>query len=347
VDISFSDDSSRIVTASLDGTARVWDAASGAPLTGLEHLLGVRTARFDPSGRRVVTASFDKTAAIWDVATDDRPLPVWAALAERCTPFKLVDGNLVRRGSASIGCPSAEISPRERLLQAGSLLTAGAGYLPTWPAVAARQFTEALTIYRDSTRADGMRLASWYLAVSASIAGDLPAARTVLGSEGKDSEPGLLTSLAAFAHETMLRPDLALALVERARAISPKDPELLVNHAELLLALGRYSDARAAATAALPYSSPQRRVVLLAIAWASARLAGRPASGGELLSAYRKCAPGSSLDFMFTGTKHALRYGRHDPAEVEPVLKLLEDLEKPIDPKMEIGLNRSPRPSSP
>ena len=68
---AFSPDGQRIVTASADKTARVWDAATGKPIG--EPLKGhegaVKSAAFSPDGKRIVTASLDKTARIWDAAT--------------------------------------------------------------------------------------------------------------------------------------------------------------------------------------------------------------------------------------------------------------------------------------
>jgi WD40 repeat protein len=67
---SFSLDGNRIVTASLDRTARVWDAATGRDIAVLKgHELALVSAAFSPDGTRVVTASYDKTARIWDAAT--------------------------------------------------------------------------------------------------------------------------------------------------------------------------------------------------------------------------------------------------------------------------------------
>ena len=60
----------RVVTAGHDGTARVWDALTGAPLSPpLCHEQDVKSARFSPDGARVVTASGDGTARVWDAAT--------------------------------------------------------------------------------------------------------------------------------------------------------------------------------------------------------------------------------------------------------------------------------------
>jgi hypothetical protein len=67
---SFSPDGSRIVTASWDKTARVWDAATGKEIAILRgHDEQVDSAAFSPDGSRIVTASRDKTARIWDAST--------------------------------------------------------------------------------------------------------------------------------------------------------------------------------------------------------------------------------------------------------------------------------------
>jgi WD40 repeat protein len=66
----FSPDGTRIVTASLDQTARLWDAATAKEIAVLRgHDGAVSSAAFSPDGTRIVTASSDWTARMWDAAT--------------------------------------------------------------------------------------------------------------------------------------------------------------------------------------------------------------------------------------------------------------------------------------
>ncbi|MEM7530405.1 MAG: NB-ARC domain-containing protein, partial [Pseudomonadota bacterium] len=66
----FSPDGTRVLTASLDRTARLWDVETGMEVRPFEgHGAGVWSAVFSPDGTRVLTASWDDTARLWDVET--------------------------------------------------------------------------------------------------------------------------------------------------------------------------------------------------------------------------------------------------------------------------------------
>src|SRR6185437_8853394 len=65
-----SPDGRRIVTASADRTARVWDATTGKQLVELSgHEDSVSDAEFSADGLRIVTASRDRSVRVWESAT--------------------------------------------------------------------------------------------------------------------------------------------------------------------------------------------------------------------------------------------------------------------------------------
>ncbi|MBG0814848.1 AAA family ATPase [Planomonospora sp. ID82291] len=70
--LAWSPDGTRVVTASRDGTGRVWDAVTGrtsAVLSGHEGM--VEMASWSPDSSMVATASRDQTIRLWDAGTGD------------------------------------------------------------------------------------------------------------------------------------------------------------------------------------------------------------------------------------------------------------------------------------
>jgi len=65
----FSPDGERILTASWDKTAKLWDAVSGKLIASFDHQGSVWHAAFSPDGARILTASADKTAKLWDAGS--------------------------------------------------------------------------------------------------------------------------------------------------------------------------------------------------------------------------------------------------------------------------------------
>ena len=69
----FSNDGKRIITASLDHTAKIWEASTGKLLMTLAgHAGNVTSACFSPDGSRIVTSSADRFRQ--NLGRTDRPV---------------------------------------------------------------------------------------------------------------------------------------------------------------------------------------------------------------------------------------------------------------------------------
>jgi WD40 repeat protein len=100
---AYSPDGSRVATANLDGTALVWDAETGRPVSPpLPHGGFVWNVAFSPDGRRLLTSGEDGTARVWDWATGE---PLTPPLRHR-SPVEAgfsADGRFVVTGSKEGG----------------------------------------------------------------------------------------------------------------------------------------------------------------------------------------------------------------------------------------------------
>jgi WD40 repeat protein len=77
-----------IVTGSVDGYARVWDAATGKALAGFQPSGQVLAASFGASGQGVIVVSSDGSASMWSIIPA-RTVPRLRALAESLLPPRL------------------------------------------------------------------------------------------------------------------------------------------------------------------------------------------------------------------------------------------------------------------
>jgi eukaryotic-like serine/threonine-protein kinase len=97
--VAYSHDGQRLITASHDGTVRVWDARTGRQILLLQgHGGPVLSAAFSPDGSRIATGSFDKTARIWDALTGQQLLVLRHGARVRSVAFS-PDGRQLVTGS--------------------------------------------------------------------------------------------------------------------------------------------------------------------------------------------------------------------------------------------------------
>jgi WD40 repeat protein/serine/threonine protein kinase len=97
----FSPDGKKVLTASHERQARIWEPVGGEPIVEpLRHAGVVRSVQFSPDGTRVVTASDDGTARVWDSQRGlplTRPLPaggvLWSAAQFSPDGMRVVTGS--------------------------------------------------------------------------------------------------------------------------------------------------------------------------------------------------------------------------------------------------------------
>jgi WD40 repeat protein len=87
----------RVVTASRDGSARLWDPNNGKLLEVIHaHHGAIGEARFDAARGHLLTVG-DGRAKLWSVPIDGRTPDAIGALVDRIAPWTLVDGHLVEK----------------------------------------------------------------------------------------------------------------------------------------------------------------------------------------------------------------------------------------------------------
>ncbi len=99
--VIFSPDGTRLVTASADGTARVWDAQTGSEVRILAgHQDEVNAVAFSPAGNHIATASADGIVRLWNVANESEAIVLAGHTAGVNTLAFSPDGTLLATAGA-------------------------------------------------------------------------------------------------------------------------------------------------------------------------------------------------------------------------------------------------------
>ena len=156
---AYSPNGTKVVTAGADGTAKIWDARTGAALRSLTDHGPFYAAAFSPDGSRVVTAGSDGKARIWVTATGAELLIIAAhAPGVTAAAFSPDGADLVtvgfdqtarvwdattgrercRVGGSGAGFQAVRFSP-----DGGSIITAGSdGTATVWNAATGAKWAE-------------------------------------------------------------------------------------------------------------------------------------------------------------------------------------------------------------
>jgi WD40 repeat protein len=127
VAIAYAPDSSTLATASNDGTARIWNAATDAPIAVLKgHSAGLTAIAYSPDGGQIATASEDHTARLWNAATGAAIVTLKGHAARLTMLTYSPDGKLlatasddktVRLWRSDTGAPIETLSGHEDLIR--------------------------------------------------------------------------------------------------------------------------------------------------------------------------------------------------------------------------------------
>lgn len=137
----------------------------------------------------------------------------------------------------------------------------------------------------------------------------------------------MLRTLARLHLDLALRPDRALTVIAQARELEPKDPRLLSDQAEYLLAAGRLAEVPTIAEASLRGElDAEQRLKTALVGWSASHFRSDPAERAHwsalLLSAYESMPSGQRLGGMIWTTELLIRVYKGPQATI-PLAEVL------------------------
>jgi WD40 repeat protein/tRNA A-37 threonylcarbamoyl transferase component Bud32 len=98
--VAFNPNGQRLASGSIDGTVKVWDAATGQEIRTLKgHTSPVFSVAFSPDGTRIVSGSWVGMVKVWDAATGQEKLSLTGNIYDVISLAISIDGKRILSGS--------------------------------------------------------------------------------------------------------------------------------------------------------------------------------------------------------------------------------------------------------